>query len=259
MREISVEGMSVSRKGLRLLGRNPALVHERTSSLIISDVHLGYEDSMASQGVYLPRLQLRRARTIIDEGSAAGLRRLVINGDLKHVFERLTRGEKVEVSELVRYALAKGFDDIVLVRGNHDTFISPLLRDFGVEVLDDYLDLGNGVVLTHGHKVVEAVRTGVTVVIGHEHPSLEINLAGSKVKLQVLLRAPLKDGGELVVLPAVSLYQTGSSVTPGPETYLSPITRDLAVLPEAVPIIVDREIGVVELPQLKDLFSSWTP
>lgn len=248
--------MSVSLRGLRLLGRNPAVVHERTSSLIISDVHLGYEDSMASQGVYLPRLQLRRARAVIDEAAGAGLKRLIINGDLKHVFEKLTRGERVEVSELVRYAMTKGFTDIVLVRGNHDTFVSRLLRDFGVEVVEDYLDLGNGVVLTHGHKIVEGLKSGVTVVIGHEHPSLEINLAGSKVKLQVLLRAPLKDGGELVILPAVSLYQTGTSVTPGPETYLSPITKELALLPEAVPIIVDREIGVVELPPLKDLFSS---
>jgi len=32
----------------------------------------------------------------------------------------------------------------------------------------------------------------------------------------------------------------------------------LAVLEEAVPIIVDREIGVVELPPLKELFSSWS-
>ncbi|MGC9210476.1 MAG: metallophosphoesterase [Acidilobus sp.] len=251
--------MSTLLRGLRLLGRNPALVHEATSSLIISDVHLGYEDSMASQGVYLPRLQLRRARVIIEEASRAGLKRLIIDGDLKHVFEKLTRGERVEIAELVRHALSNGIKDVVLVRGNHDTFVTQLLRDFGVEVVEDYLDLGNGLILTHGHKLVEGLRTGATVVIGHEHPSLEINLAGAKVKLQVLLRAPLRDGGELVILPAVSLYQTGTSVTPSPETYLSPITKELAVLEEAVPIIVDREIGVVELPPLKDLFSSLAP
>jgi len=250
--------MSVQLRDLRLLGRSPALVHELSSSLVISDVHLGYEDSMASQGVYLPRLQLRRAKLIIDEASKLGLRRIVVNGDLKHVFEKLTKGEKVEIAEFVRYAISKGFKDIVLVRGNHDTFVSQILRDFGVEVVEDYLDLGNGVLLTHGHKVVEGIRSGATVIIGHEHPSLEINMAGAKVKLQVLLRAPLKSGGELVVLPAVSLYQTGTSVTPSPDTYLSPITKELAVLEEAVPVIVDREIGVVELPPLKELFSSWS-
>jgi len=30
------------------------------------------------------------------------------------------------------------------------------------------------------------------------------------------------------------------------------------VLEEAVPVIVDREIGVVELPPLKELFGSWS-
>ncbi|MGC9071533.1 MAG: metallophosphoesterase [Acidilobus sp.] len=252
--------MSTSlRGGLRLLGRNPALVHESSSSLIISDIHLGYEDSMASQGVYLPRLQLRRARAIIDEASSLGLKRLIIDGDLKHVFERLTRGERIEIADLVRYALSKGLNDIVLVRGNHDTFVAQMLRDFGVEIVEGYLDLGNGIIATHGHKLVEGLKAGVTAVIGHEHPSLEINLAGAKVKLQVLLKAPLRDGGELVVLPAVSLYQTGTSVTPSPETYLSPITKELAVLEEAIPVIIDREIGVVELPRLRDLFSSWAP
>jgi len=87
--------MSVQLRDLRLLGRSPALVHELSSSLVISDVHLGYEDSMASQGVYLPRLQLRRAKLIIDEASKLGLSRIVVNGDLKHVFEKLTKGRRL--------------------------------------------------------------------------------------------------------------------------------------------------------------------
>ncbi|WP_238523615.1 metallophosphoesterase [Acidilobus saccharovorans] len=230
-------------------------MHQSSMALIISDVHLGYEDSMATQGVFLPRLQLKKAESIIDEGVRAGAKRLLIDGDLKHVFEKLTKGERLEVTELIRHALEADIKEIVLVRGNHDTFVAPLLKDFGVEVVDDYMDLGDGIIVTHGHKLVDAVKSSSTVIIGHEHPSLEISLAGAKVKLQALLKSPLKGGGELLVLPAISLYQTGTAITPSPETYLSPIVKELAELQEAVPIIVDREIGVVELPTLKELFA----
>ncbi|MFP3402251.1 MAG: metallophosphoesterase [Acidilobus sp.] len=237
------------------MGRSPALLHERSRTLIISDVHLGYEDSMASHGVFLPRLQLKKAKDVIKEGSRAEAQRLVIDGDLKHVFEKLTKGERTEVADLIRYALEEGYKEVALVRGNHDTFVGPLLKDFGVEVVEDYLDLGDGIIVTHGHKLIDSVKGASAVIIGHEHPSLEINLAGSKVKLQALLRAPLKGGGELIVLPAISLYQTGTSITPSPETYLSPIVKEMALLEDAMPIVVDREIGVIELPTLKELFS----
>ena len=245
--------MDVLGQSLKVLGRSPALMHVRDSTLIVSDIHLGYEDSMAQQGVYLPRLQLKRAKMILDEGARAGARRLVIDGDLKHVFEKLTRGEKLEVVELVRHALELGIKDIVLVRGNHDTFVTPLLKEFGVDVVEDYLTLDGGILITHGHKLPDAIGSADAVVIGHEHPSLEISLAGSKVKLQVLLKAPMKSGGTLIVMPAIGIYQTGTSVGLDPSAYLSPITKEYAVLEEAVPIIIDREIGTVELPPLGSL------
>lgn len=238
---------------LKIVGRLPALMHLRSSTVIISDVHLGYEDSMASQGVFLPKLQLRRAKEVIAEGARLGARRVIVNGDLKHVFEKLTRGEKLEITELIHHTLNLGIKELIVIRGNHDTFVAPLLKDFGVELVEDYMELEGGIVLTHGHRLVEGLRSGTTVIIGHEHPSLEISLAGAKVKLQALLRAPLKDGGTLIVLPAVSLYQTGTSITTSPDTYLSPITKQAAELENAVPIIIDREIGVVELPPLAEL------
>ncbi len=239
---------------LKLLGRSPALLHEATSSLIISDTHLGYEDSMASQGVYLPRLQLKRVKEVINEGIKAGAKRVIIDGDLKHVFEKLTRGERVEVTSLIKFTLDAGIKDLIIVRGNHDTFVTPLLKDFGVEVVEDYLDLGNGIIVTHGHKSLDSMGSSSTVIIGHEHPSLEINAGGAKIKLQVLLKAPMREGGQIIVLPAVSLYQTGTSVTPSPESYLSPIVKEHADLPHAVPIVIDKELGIIELPQLEELF-----
>jgi len=241
--------------GLKILKNLPVLVHEKSHMAIISDIHLGYEGAMASQGVYLPRLQLKRARNIINEIANEGIKKIAVAGDLKHVFEKLTRQERAEVLELLGYSIKKGIKEIVLIRGNHDTFIGPLLRSLGIEIVEDRLDLGSGVTVIHGHKSVD-LKGSDYVVMGHEHPTIEIDLSGSRIRLQVLFKLPLKNGRVALVLPAIGLYQTGTVVTLDRSSYLSPITRKSGIIEEGVPIIVDREIGVIELAKLRIILGS---
>ncbi|MGC8620418.1 MAG: metallophosphoesterase [Caldisphaera sp.] len=248
--------MSLSLEKLKILNRLPVLVHEKSNSAIISDIHLGYEDAMASQGIYLPRLQLKRAKNIINEILSQGFTKIVIAGDLKHVFEKLTRQERAEILELISSSVRNKAKEIILVKGNHDTFIGNLLKDIGIDVIDDYLDLGDGIYITHGHKLIDEIKNSQFVIMGHEHPSIEISLSGSKVRLQSLLKMPLKGGSTALILPAIGLYQTGTVLNLDKSSYLSPISRDLGIIEESIPIIIDKEIGLIELPQLGLLFNA---
>ncbi len=230
----------------------PVILHKRSSTLIVADIHLGYEDHMAALGIFLPRMQLKAALDILKDAldSISFKVKIVIAGDLKHVFEKLTRQEKIETIKLVeslsRNQLVK---EIILVRGNHDTFIAPLLRKLGVEVVEDSLDLGDGIGVIHGHKKPQC---GCDIfVMGHEHASLMVDVGGVRTKLPVLLRVPLDNGSLAYVLPPTGVYQTGNVVSLSKESYLSPIIREHGVIEDSMVWVVDRDYGTIKLAELK--------
>ena len=234
--------------GLEVVPGLPLLYYRGGNALILSDVHLGFEDAMASTGVFLPRIQLSRAVDSIAKAlEATGARRVFINGDLKHVFEKLTRQERIEIPRFVEALSSHGVSEVILVRGNHDTFLSGLLQKLGVQIVEDYLDLGR-IILTHGHKLVEA--EAEVIVIGHEHPVLQVSVGGSKVKFPIVLKMPSETGEEIIVLPALGVYQSGNPVTLERSQYLSEIVKRKGLVADATPIVVDKSVGSMILPPL---------
>ncbi len=168
-------------------------------TLVVADLHLGYEFAMAKEGFYLPRIfheVVGSLKSIIEREKP---KRLVIDGDLKHSFIPEWRERKElrvfveEISPLV--------DELVLVRGNHD--VGTLwLRELGVEIVDE-LEIG-GWKLVHGHKLVEGER----FIIGHEHPAIRLrDEVGALIKVPTFLM-----GEELIVLPAFSPWAYGNDV-----------------------------------------------
>ncbi len=230
----------------------PIVVHKKSNSLILADIHLGYEDHMASLGIFLPRMQLRTSLEVLNSAlnSIGSMSRIIIAGDLKHVFEKLTRQEKIEsikfIEELSRNSLVK---EIILIKGNHDTFIAPLLRKLGVEVIEGHLELDEGIVVTHGHKDPQC--SCDVLIMGHEHASIMVDVGGARTKLPVMLRVPLKNGSEAYILPPTGIYQTGNVVSLNRDSYLSPIIRKQGVIEDSMVWVIDRDYGTVELAELK--------
>ncbi|MEB2836451.1 MAG: metallophosphoesterase [Desulfurococcales archaeon] len=231
----------------------PVLAINRLQALIIADVHLGYESALAATGVFLPRIQLRSALRHLSEAleSVPWRARLIIDGDLKHTFEKLTRQERVEIARLGRWLSTDSrVKEVIVIRGNHDTFVAPLLRDLGVELVEGCLELGGGLVAAHGHQIVDCDFD--TLIIGHEHPSLQVDVGGARVKLPVLLDVPIPGSeARVLVLPAFGAYQTGHAVSLDGEAYLSPIIRERGSVGDAEVWVVDREAGTMRLGPLK--------
>ncbi|WP_457751270.1 metallophosphoesterase [Thermococcus sp.] len=168
-------------------------------TLVVADLHLGYEFAMAREGFYLPRVLhevVGNLKSLIEREKP---KRLVIDGDLKHSFipEWRERKElKVFAEEITPVA-----DEVILVRGNHD--VGTLwLRELGVEIVEEF-EIGKWK-LVHGHKLVEGER----FIIGHEHPAIRLrDEVGSLIKIPVFLMSE-----KLVVLPAFSPWAYGNDV-----------------------------------------------
>jgi len=229
----------------------PVVYIPRFKALVMADVHLGFEEDAASKGIYLPRLQLSRAFEILDKAlSYVDPLMLIVAGDVKHRFEKLGKKEAKDLREFLEVA-SKKFKRIVIVRGNHDTFLLSICRKLGIE-LYDALWLEH-ILVVHGHRELDIGAGFDLVIMGHEHPSITLKEPGLGygMKFPCFLLAPLSRGGYVLVLPAVGVYQSGTSVSTSPDVYLSPILSKEALLEDAKPFIIVENEGVAELPRLK--------
>lgn len=236
---------------LLLLPGIPAVLHKNTATAIIADLHLGFEDEMAEVGVYLPRRQLTKAIALIEELRNLGAKRLVINGDIKNSFNKLTFQEREEIIKF--FGKAKDmYDDVVLVRGNHDNYVSIITEKMDVRLVP-HLKLSEHTFIIHGHRESEEALRHKIIIIGHEHPSFNIrDEIGSVLKMPCFLRVPLKSRKkEILVLPAAGFYQSGNPISLSSEGYLSPLIRKYGDINMAVPIVIDAESrDLIEFPPL---------
>ncbi len=229
------------------------------NTLVISDLHLGFEEDLARQGIFLPRRQFYHVIKVIEkilDLLGDSIETIIVNGDLKHCFDRLLRQEKKEVSHFIEYLLDKKID-LVIIRGNHDNYLPIVLKNYSVKLYEDYrVSIGDQKILvTHGHKDVDIENVDY-VIIGHEHPSLAIaDKLGVLTKVHVYLKVPTIVNNEIIVLPAFGIYQAGNRITLDKDNYLSPIVRKYGVVEEAVPYAIIENEPVIELPKLVELLS----
>ena len=237
--------------GVETIASLPAAYIRRLNAIVMADLHLGFEEEAARQGYYVPRIQLARslevARRAVEETGADWV---ILAGDVKHSFSRLLPSERRELSELFTELQRRGVR-ITVVRGNHDNYLPLVARDHDVEIVEQLYE--KGILIIHGHKKPENPKGPVeTVIIGHEHPSIRLrDKLGFIAKLPAFLTAPYpRLQARLVVLPAVGQYQTGTTVSLNPETYLSPILKQEIPLTEIKPYILAEELGILEFPEL---------
>ncbi len=236
--------------GVEIVGELPAIYLREYKALIIADTHLGFEEEMASKGVLIPPFQLDRVMKVVKKAlNLVDPELFVIAGDLKHKFNELGRVERREIAELLTYLLPR-VGDVVVVRGNHDNYLAYMTKKFPFKIVK-HLKLGNYLIV-HGHKPVpEDIKGWDTLIFGHEHPSITVrNSIGSLGKFPCFLKGKLNNGKTFITLPAVGAYQTGSRVSLSREGYLSPILKESAVLEEVTPVIIDEDVGILELPPL---------
>ncbi len=207
-------------KGYRII--DLALYLEEHNALVISDVHLGYEEAMNKNGILMPRFQykdtLERMQKILAHFKGKRLKEIIINGDLKHEFGEISTQEWREILKFIDFLL-EHCERIVLVKGNHDVILYPIARKRGIEIQKNYL-LAD-IYLTHGHELPteEAMIKAKTIMIGNEHPAISINEGPRSELFKCFLKGKWKRK-ELIVLPSLNQVTIGSDILK--ERFLSP-------------------------------------
>ncbi|MET1159448.1 MAG: metallophosphoesterase [Thermoprotei archaeon] len=219
----------------------PVIYVKDIDSIIFSDLHLGFEEAVArgldyssressySVGMFIPKIQLKRIIETLDKVfSIVKPRKVIINGDVKHAFDRLLRQEREETKKLIEYLFNKGIREIVVIRGNHDNFIPIVLRDYGIDLVLKYEFVSGGkhVVITHGHLELDPSEADL-FIIGHEHPSIRCM---SVYRFPAFMIIPTTQSSQILVLPAIGPYHPGIQITTDNSSYLSPIIREYGVL-----------------------------
>ncbi len=206
---------------------------------VMADFHIGYEDVMASQGLFLPKIQKRYILEILDKiYQRYDPRVFVVDGDLKHEFSRNMPQEWSEIEEIIDYLVDRS--ELIIIRGNHDNFLRSILKRKGIELRKEFR-VGN-YVFVHGH---ESYSWDGTLIIGHEHPSVTLrDEVFATLKLPCFLYS-----SDLIVLPAVSLYASGTDITKS--DFISPVIksnpRDFEVF------AIEEKMGLVPIGKLSSL------
>ncbi len=194
---------------------NTALWLSREKTLIINDLHLGYEEALHRKGVLVPKFQLQE---ILKEMESIFRKiepeRIIINGDLKHEFGTVLRQEWSEVLRFLDFCL-QHCTEIVIIRGNHDPVITPIANKRGIKVLQKY-EIGNTIIV-HGDQLIET--KAQRIIIGHEHPAITIREGSKREKYKCFLKGKWK-GKELIAVPSFNPLLEGTDILK--EELLSP-------------------------------------
>jgi len=187
--------------------------------LILADTHIGYEESLNKQGVLIPRFQFK---DIIERLEKVGnVDKIIINGDIKHEFGTISELEWRHSLRLLDF-LSKHCNELILVKGNHDTILGPIAKKRNVKV-EDYVKIKN-ILAIHGHKIPsKKLLKGIkTIIIGHEHPAVSIHEGPRTELFKCFLKGKWKRK-TLIVQPSLNLVTEGTDILK--EQLLSPFLK----------------------------------
>lgn len=169
----------------------PALLHKQKQekTLIIADLHLGWEINLTRKGIHVPSQMPKIRRKLLQLISAAKPTTLIILGDVKHTIAKAEPGEWRDIPEFFETINAK-VSNIQVIRGNHDGNLKPLLPP----TIQLHPSTGiplNTAGLFHGHTwPSKRLLKCNTLVMGHAHPTVAFrDSLGFRITVPVWVKA----------------------------------------------------------------------
>ncbi len=165
----------------RLLDNEPALILKTKDEniLLLSDLHIGYEKTLADKGVRIPSLTPRLYVNIEKIVTKYYPDRIILLGDIKHGTSKILAHEWRDVPEFFEKLLLLR-KKIEVVPGNHDGGLKQLLpRSITLHTTRGItINIGNKIkaLITHGHTWPKpASLDSDLIIMGHNHFTVEFN------------------------------------------------------------------------------------
>lgn len=197
-----------------------ALWLKKPRILIINDLHLGYEESLHRRGILIPKFQIKEIISIMEKIlNQVKPAKIIINGDLKHEFATVLNREWKEVLQLMDF-LSRYCQEIIIIKGNHDPTIKPIVNKMKIKVVDEYLV--DNILIVHGDELVET--KAKIIIIGHEHPAITLQEHGKREKFKCFLKGRWKSK-ELIAVPSFNPLLEGTDILN--EQVLSPFLDNI--------------------------------
>ena len=170
---------------------HPALILEKNSEkiLIISDLHIGWEASLAKNGIHIPSQTPKLLKKILDLMKIHKPTSLIFLGDVKHTITGAELSEWKEIPNLFE-KISEITQDIKIVQGNHDGNLEPLVPRNVKFISAKGTMLPGNIGVFHGHAwpSIELLKSNY-MVMGHLHPVISLKDSyGFKTTKQVWVK-----------------------------------------------------------------------
>ncbi len=189
--------------------------------LIISDIHVGQEESMHNSGILIPQNQFKQVMNSIENTvNTTKPKTIIINGDLKHEFGKITRKDWNQITELLSFLKKKS--EVIIIKGNHDKVLEPLAKNSGIIIRDFFVH--KNTYICHGDIIPKnnEFKKAKNIIIGHEHPAITLKDGARIEKYKCFLKGKYNEK-ILIVTPSFNPITEGTDVLK--ERLLSPFLK----------------------------------
>jgi len=226
------------------------------SSLVIADLHIGFEEKFKSSGINIETNVERMVKELEGLINDYNIDSLIIAGDIKSGTDRILQSEWENVPKFLNRLSKKCH--VTIIPGNHDGGLQNLVPE-QIQVADiNGITIGDTLVI-HGHtRPLPKFSNCNRIIMGHVHPIYQKKgspLSGMPVWLFVrvsrkaMFQEIISDEEdsliEVIVIPSFNLDLIVSgyiSEEIGTERRLSPIVKELKSAPEGMVVTLNAEV-----------------
>ena len=199
----------------QIVPKYPALViNGDERSLVITDLHLGFEAKLSSNNIYLGKNTsiIETAKDIEKILDKTKPESLILLGDIKSGIKYITKTEWNTIPAF--FEMIKKRIDVTVIPGNHDANIEKLIPK-GITLASSKGIVVENMLLTHGHTMPSENFSHVNkIIMGHLHPVYfeeESLLNGKRVWVSLKSKKhnifPTRTGElEIIILPSFNRY-----------------------------------------------------
>ena len=216
--------------------------------LVIGDLHLGYEGAMRASGFMIPVKLYEKCVKDFEEiiNSVGRVDKIVVLGDLKHEFGFILQDEWREIVSFLEH-LKKKCKEIIVIEGNHDSILFPILKKMEIIGVEYYL--WRGFIFAHGDKeIINMFDKEVKYwILGHGHPAVNLSDGITRESFKCFLTGSYRRK-KIILVPSFFPLSVGTDAREFDLGYASKFN-----LNNFKACIVGENLEVLEFGKLKEL------